>query len=240
MTNNIEHSKWQDSPHPRSGALAVIAASHSESESRTGTRPRRGSWPWIKNFVAQLMKFGLVGGLGVVVDLGIYTLLRTSVLSPDVHEAGPIVAKIIATLVAIAWTWIGNRFWTFRHDRATGQHATREGLEFLGVSLAGMLIGLLPLWLAHYVFGWNSLVVENVANLVGIGLGSIFRFALYRWWVYSPRRLHLQEARAAADAQGSSAAQPVGERAAAARTGASGTPAPAMQAVGVSQRRDRY
>lgn len=196
MTNEHNEREWRDSPQPHSGALAVIAAADAESEAHPGSGPRRFSFDWFKNLTGQLAKFGLIGGLGVFVDLGVYTLVRSTWLTPEVHELGPMIAKVIATLVAILWTWLGNRFWTFRHDRATGQHATREGLEFLGVSLAGMLIGLVPLWVTHYMFGWTSLFVDNVANLIGIGLGSVFRFVLYRWWVYSPRRVHRQEAAA--------------------------------------------
>ncbi|KAB1645298.1 GtrA family protein [Gulosibacter chungangensis] len=148
--------------------------------------------PWFKILLGQLLKFGLIGGLGIFVDLGVYTLLRTTILTPEALALGPMIAKVFATLVAILWSWLGNRFWTFRHDRATGPQATREGLEFLSVSLAGMVIGLIPLWLSHYMLGWTSLFVDNIANLIGIGLGSIFRFVLYRWWVYSPARLHRQ------------------------------------------------
>lgn len=198
MTNENDERHWRDSPHPHSGALAVIAAADADSELHPGSAPRRFSLPWLRNLVGQVVKFGLVGGLGVVVDLGTYTMLRTTVLSPEVHEFGPMIAKVIATLVAIAWSWLGNRFWTFRHDRATGPHATREGLEFLGVSLAGMMIGLVPLWITHYMLGWTSLLVDNVSNLIGIALGSVFRFVLYRWWVYSPRRLHRQQAQSTA------------------------------------------
>ncbi|WP_087002109.1 GtrA family protein [Gulosibacter sp. 10] len=189
--NEPEEREEQDPAHPHSGAIEIIAAEHAQA--KPGSRPIRWSLPWFQSFVAQLLKFGLVGGVSVFVDIGAYTLLRTTVLSPEVHPLGPMLAKVLATLVAILWSWIGNRFWTFRHARASGRHTTREGLEFLGVSLAGMVIGLVPLWITHYVLHWDSLLVENLANLVGIGLGSIFRFALYRWWVYSPRRLHLRE-----------------------------------------------
>ena len=201
LTNEHNDRAWQDSPHPHSGALAVIAAADADSQVHPGSTPPRFSWPWLKNLVAQLVKFGLIGGLGIFVDLGVYTLLRTTILTPEEHALGPMVAKVIATLVAILWSWLGNRYWTFRNDRASGPQATREGLEFLAVSLAGMVIGLIPLWITHYGFGWTSLVVDNLANLVGIGLGSVFRFVLYRWWVYSPSRLHRQDAVAAVTSQ---------------------------------------
>ena len=49
------------------------------------------------------------------------------------------------------------------------------------------------LWITHYLFDWTSPLSDNIAKLVGIGVGSIFRFALYRWWVYSPARMRANE-----------------------------------------------
>ncbi len=133
------------------------------------------------------MKFGLIGGLGVVVDMGVFNLLRATVLSPSEVTWGPMAANIIATLVAIVFNWAGNRFWTFRMERHNTS-TSREAIEFFAVSLAGMLIGLVPLWFTHYGMGWTSPLSDNISKLVGIGLGSVFRFVLYRWWVYSPSR----------------------------------------------------
>lgn len=133
------------------------------------------------------MKFGLVGGVGFVLDFGIFNLLRLTVLAPEQVHEGPIVAKVISTLVAIAANWIGNRYWTFGPHRRSD--SALEALEFLAVSLAGMGVGLLCLWISHYVLGFDSLLADNISsNVVGLLLGSLLRFALYRHWVYHPRR----------------------------------------------------
>ena len=101
---------------------------------------------------------------------------------------GPIYATIIATLVAIVTNWIGNRYWAFAKQRQS--NTVREGVEFFLVSLAGMGIPLLCLWLSHYVLGFTSLLADNIANnVIGLALGTLFRFALYRWWVFSPDRV---------------------------------------------------
>ncbi|MBB5642178.1 GtrA family protein [Cryobacterium roopkundense] len=136
---------------------------------------------------SQVGKFGAVGLVGFVVDVAVFTLLRTTVFTPENMHAGPIYAKIISTTLAIAANWVGNRFWTFGEHRQS--RALREGLEFLAVSLVGMGIGLACLWVSHYVLGYTSVLADNISsNVIGLALGSVFRFVLYRYWVFSPSR----------------------------------------------------
>jgi putative flippase GtrA len=147
--------------------------------------PRRS----LASLGVQIAQFGLVGGLGFLVDLAVFNLLRATVLHPDAVDAGPLLAKAASTLVAIAVNWVGNRYWTFGGQRTTRRR--REALEFLAVSLLGMGIGLACLYVSHYVLGLRSSLADNVsANVIGLGLGSAVRFVLYRQWVYSPDRRH--------------------------------------------------
>ncbi|MBB5632683.1 putative flippase GtrA [Cryobacterium mesophilum] len=140
----------------------------------------------MKALIHQLLRFAAVGGVGLVVDVGIFNLLRVTVLSPEHLHEGPVVAKVISTSVAIAVNWLGNRYWTFGPHRRP--RAFREGMEFALVSIGGMLIGLACLWISHYVLGFTSLLADNVSsNVIGLALGTAFRFWLYRTWVFRPR-----------------------------------------------------
>jgi putative flippase GtrA len=133
-------------------------------------------------FVKELVRFGLIGGIGLLVDIVVFNALVATVLSSSVH-GGPLIAKFISTALAIAFNWVGNRFWTYRHRRRG--NLLREGIEFILVSAAGMMIALGCLWFANYVLGDTSVLADNIAtNVVGLGLGTAFRFALYRWWVF--------------------------------------------------------
>ena len=139
----------------------------------------------------QLLSFLLVGGIGLVVDIVVFNALRTTVLEPHYVHSGPVIAKAISTSLAIIVNWVGNRLWTFRSQRRTGRRTdiVREGIEFAVVSLGGALIALGCLWVSHYVLGYTSVIADNLAtNVVGLALGTAFRFALYRWWVFSARR----------------------------------------------------
>lgn len=133
----------------------------------------------------QLIKFGAVGAVGFVVNLIVFNVMLLIVLRGVPHAT--VYSTIIATLVAIATNWVGNRFWAFSGQRQ--RNATREGIEFFAVSLAGMGIPLLCIWVSHYLLGFTSPIADNIAaNGIGLALGMLFRFAFYRWWVFSPTR----------------------------------------------------
>jgi len=141
----------------------------------------------MRKLLLQFVRFGLVGGVGFVVDFGVFNLLRATVFAPEAVHEGPIFAKLISTALAILVNWVGNRFWTFRDHR--GPQLLREGVEFAVVSVGGLLIGLACLWISHYLLGLTSTLADNISsNVIGLGLGTAFRFALYRFWVFSPRR----------------------------------------------------
>ncbi|MDJ0336502.1 GtrA family protein [Salinibacterium sp. G-O1] len=141
----------------------------------------------MRRFITQLARFGLVGLVGLVIDVGVFNLLRATVLEPSVLHEGPFLAKVISTTLAIAANYVGNRYWTFAATKRSA--VVREGLEFLAVSIGGMLIALSCLWISHYVLGFTSLLADNISsNVVGLALGTAFRFTFYRYWVFHPNR----------------------------------------------------
>lgn len=162
------------------GSVAAVAVSSTVA----------GRWvltPRLRGLVSQLTKFALVGGVGFALDLAVFNVLRLTLLSPETVHEGPIIAKLISTAVAILANWIGNRFWTFGPHRRS--NSGLEALEFFAVSLVGMGLGLLCLWVSHYVLGYTSLLADNISsNVIGLILGSVVRFALYRHWVFHPAR----------------------------------------------------
>jgi putative flippase GtrA len=137
----------------------------------------------LRTLLTQLTRFGLVGLIGLVIDVSVFNLLRVTVLSPEALHEGPVIAKVISTSLAIVANWMGNRHWTFARERRG--HLAREGAEFFLVSFGGMLIGLACLYVSHYVLGFQSLLADNVSsNVVGLALGTAFRFWGYRVWVF--------------------------------------------------------
>lgn len=134
--------------------------------------------------LAQLARFGVVGGVGLVIDVTLFNALRLTVLTPEVLHEGPVLAKVVSTSVAIVANWLGNRHWTFRREQRA--HPVGEGLRFAVVSVAAMGIPLTCLWVSHYLLGFTSVLADNVStNVVGLAIGMVFRFWLYRTWVFA-------------------------------------------------------
>jgi putative flippase GtrA len=135
--------------------------------------------------MVQLMRFAAVGGLGFVVDVTVFNLLRAH--DPFGWAWWPVAAKAASTLLAIAVNWIGNRMWTFREHRRSD--TGREAAEFLIASLIGGGVSLMCLVFSRDVLGLTSALDDNIsANVIGLALGSAVRFCAYRWWVFGEGR----------------------------------------------------
>ena len=130
----------------------------------------------------ELLAFAVVGGLGYLVDVGVFNLLRYAG-DPGVLEHKPLTAKAISVAAATVVTYVGNRHWTWRHRAWSSTH--REFAVFVVLNLVAMAIALACLATSHYVLGFTGPVSDNVsANVVGLVLGTGFRFWAYRRWVF--------------------------------------------------------
>jgi putative flippase GtrA len=141
---------------------------------------------WVNNRASKLLhevaKFGVVGLAAFVVDVGVFNLLRYHSHAARLYDK-PITAKIISTILATLVAYLGNRFWTFRQRDRVGY--AREYLMFFLLNAVGLGISIACLTLSHYVLNLRSPLADNIsANVIGLGLGTIFRFWAYRRWVF--------------------------------------------------------
>ena len=118
----------------------------------------------------RIVKFGLVGATGVLVNSAVlyagHTLLGLPLL----------LASAIAVEVAVVNNFTLNNLWTF------GQRSFKFGrlVQFNLVSLGGMaittgvLVGLVNLYAIHYL----------IANLIAIGLATTWNYVLNSLWTW--------------------------------------------------------
>ncbi|MFD8329423.1 GtrA family protein [Streptomyces lydicus] len=132
----------------------------------------------------ELVKFGAVGGAGVVVNFAVFNLVRHWTEVPVVR------ASIIATVVATGTNYLGYRYFTYRDRDKQGR--TKELTLFLLFSAVGLVIENGLLYVATYGFHWDSPLQSNVFKFLGIALATLFRFWSYRTWVF--RTLPAREA----------------------------------------------
>jgi len=142
----------------------------------------RAGYAKIEHLAREAAKFGVVGLIALVFDIGLFNLLRFYGGQGPLYDK-PITAKIISVAVATTVAYFGNRYWTFR-DRGRTSFG-REYLLFFVLNGVGMLIAITCLWISHYLLNLTGALADNIsANLIGLGLGTIFRFWSYRKWVF--------------------------------------------------------
>ena len=153
-----------------------------EQPTRGVTALARRGWSQVETLVHEIAKFGVVGLVALVVDVGLFNLLRFAGGAGPLYD-NPLTATVISVLVATVVAYAGNRYWTFRHrGRST---VPREFALFVVLNGVAMLIALACLWFSHYALGLDNAVADNIsANVIGLGLGTLFRFWSYRRWVF--------------------------------------------------------
>jgi len=130
----------------------------------------------LTGLIPELAKFGVVGLIGSVIDLGGADYLH-------VHMGiGPMVAKAMSITAATAVTYLGSRFWTFRHR--VNQALLREGMLFVVLNVIGLGIAEVVIAATTYGLDMKSELAYNGASVVGTGLGTIFRYFSYKKWVF--------------------------------------------------------
>jgi putative flippase GtrA len=138
----------------------------------------------------EIAKFGVVGAVGVLVNIGVFNLVRHNT------ELQTVRASVLATVVSIAFNYVGFRYFTYRDRDKAGR--TKELSLFLFFSAIGLVIENGVLYTAVYGFGWDSQLQANIFKFVGIGVATLFRFWSYRTWVFRalPAREAVEQAEA--------------------------------------------
>ncbi len=127
---------------------------------------------------SEIAKFGTVGAMAFIIDVGLFNVLRAGVLSDS-----PLTAKTISVLFATAFAFVANRNWTYRDRPRTGYG--RETFLFFATNGAALLISWGCLAFTHYLLGLDSQLADNISgNVIAVGLGTLFRFWVYRTWVF--------------------------------------------------------
>ena len=136
----------------------------------------RGIYTRFEVLIREVAKFGVVGGIAFVMTLGLINALHFG------EGVGPLTSIVIANIVTTVFAFFGNRHWAFKHRQGKG--LGRESVLFFVFNAIGTVIQLGLVGITAHGFGLTSHLWYNVANVVGIGLGTLFRLFAYRRWVF--------------------------------------------------------
>lgn len=130
------------------------------------------------HLMRELAQFGSVGAIAFVITFAIGNGLHTGL------GVGPLTSNGVATVVATTFSYLANRYWTFRHRDRTG--LGREYVLFFALNGVGLVITELFIGFSHYVLGLDGAVFYNIALVIGTAVATLFRFWSYKKWVFLP------------------------------------------------------
>lgn len=160
--------------------VVTIATLHAERIlARVPLLREVGGLPGLRGLIREVGTFGLIGLLNAVADILLFTFLHAGA------GVGPLSAKVVSGLITIAASYYANRRWTWPHRPGEAQQR-RQLMQFAAICGAGLLLAEACLGLSHYVLELHSLLADNLsANVIGLGLGTAWRFYASRRWVFT-------------------------------------------------------
>ena len=113
--------------------------------------------------IKQFFKFGIVGGIGVVIDFGFTWLLKEKLKT---HKY---LANSVGFMLAASSNWILNRIWTFKND---DPDMLLQYGKFIGVSVVGLLIHNFIVYIFHDKRSMNF----YLAKVIAVGVVMFWNF----------------------------------------------------------------
>lgn len=124
-----------------------------------------------ETLIPQILRFGVVGGCGFVIDGTLLWLLIGAGLNP-------FMARALSFPVAVVATWMLNRNWTFRATRDASSRG--QFRRYFGVQIVGVGVNYLAYSFVIALYG-DATVTVFWAFVVGSALGSIWNFCGARY-----------------------------------------------------------
>jgi dolichol-phosphate mannosyltransferase len=120
----------------------------------------------------QLLKFGVVGGSGYVINLVVFAFLASNL---GVYHAA---AAVGAFLVALGNNFFWNRHWTFGPGEGL---AHEQAIRFTVVSVGSLVINLVVL----EVLVRSSSISEIAAQAIAVAVAMPFNFLGNKLWTFT-------------------------------------------------------
>ncbi len=131
-------------------------------------------------------KFSAVNVVATLVAIVLFNALVHGL--PGLYAPGPlkwmpVASYFIANCVGMAISFYGSRRYAFKHRRPTGPGG--GALNYAIVNISSFTIPMVCLWTTRNVFGWDSVVADNLsANVLGASLATLYRFWAFRRFVF--------------------------------------------------------
>ena len=140
----------------------------------------------------RFFRFAIVGGIGSVIDFGVFNLLTNFV---SFFKNNAVWATVISFTLAVFSNYYWNRVWTYPDSRS--KSVGRQVVQFFMVSLIGLAIRT-PMfaWLENILvdffnswWKWGNLspifLAHNASLAIVILVVMVWNFIANRYWTYN-------------------------------------------------------
>lgn len=136
--------------------------------------------------ILQLIKFGMVGFANTAVDFGILNLLMAT--TGITSGKNIFLLNSISFVIAVIHSYFWNKFWTFGVKKT---EATKEFLQFLIVSMVGLLINgaivyMITTWIKP-MFGMTEVSWANAGKIAATVISLVWNFIGYKFIVFKKK-----------------------------------------------------
>ncbi|MEI7055419.1 GtrA family protein [Nocardioides sp. CCNWLW239] len=134
--------------------------------------------------LGEVVRFMMVGGIATAVAFVLFNgLVHGFFMGAGPMNGQPIPAYVIANTVGMLISYELSRRWTFRHR--VSDHADGGFTAYVIINAVTMLLPIGCLYVTRSMLDWDSAIADNLsANVVGVLLGQIARFFLFRKFVF--------------------------------------------------------
>ncbi|WP_410013984.1 GtrA family protein [Sodalis sp. C49] len=127
--------------------------------------------------IKELFFFGMIGGVGFIVDSGVLYLLKDAL--------GLYAGRGVSFVCAVLTTWILNKMITFRQSRS-GRSALSEAIRYGICMLSGGAVNYLTYW---FLVSCYALVQQY--PILGVAAGSltgmVFNYSTARFFIFNQK-----------------------------------------------------
>lgn len=128
----------------------------------------------MRKLLEQILKFGVVGFLAFLIDYGILMLLS------QVFGIDPVIAAAISFIISLVFNYLASMRYVFSHrDDMSSSH---EFVLFLGLSVVGLAINEVIIWIGTKILGTSGLMV-TITKVVATAVVMVWNFVSRKRWL---------------------------------------------------------
>ena len=130
---------------------------------------------WLKKNQRKLIRFGIVGFSGTVLNFTIYFI------SVEIMNFYINLGAVLAFAVAVTSNYIFNHIWTFEQEKVNNYLYVEKYIYYIICNLGGLFINLIAL---NTIVLFLGIDYHIIGQLVGIISGTLINFILAKEFVF--------------------------------------------------------